>query len=305
MANALISSKPLDLKSVLVAIDFTEASDRALQHGIAIASHYHATLYVVYVVSSLGLTLNGQEVVELAAIASERDLNQLVKAMTASGKMNEVEVCPIVLKGTVDKEVESFARTHHVDLIVVSTHGRCGTAKLFFGSVAQQISKHCCSPVLTVGPHSPGPWLDNRADAGRPLLFATAFNKASTRALPYAISLANDFERPLFVLHVIQPHRMHLLEKNRIAPGDCEALALEHLNALIPSDADRKCAASFLVEFCDPAEGILRAAKRIHATTIIMGAHGDSVTDLSTRLSGTITNQVNRGAMCPVLTVRG
>jgi nucleotide-binding universal stress UspA family protein len=254
VANTLISSKPLDLKSILVAIDFTEASDRALQHGIAIASHYRATLYVVYVVSSPGLTINGPEAVELAAIASERDLNQLVKAMTASAKMIGVEVCPIVLKGNVDKEVEIFARAHHVDLIVVSTHGRCGMAMLF-GSIAQQISKYCCCPVLTVGPHSSVPRLDDQADTGRPLLLATAINKGSAKAAPYAIS--------------------------------------------------QKCAVTHLVEGCNPADGILRAAKRLHADSIIMGAHRDSVSDLSTRLSATITNQVNRGAMCPVLTVRG
>jgi nucleotide-binding universal stress UspA family protein len=42
--------KSLELKSILVPTDFTEASDKALQHGIAIARHYRATLYVVYVV---------------------------------------------------------------------------------------------------------------------------------------------------------------------------------------------------------------------------------------------------------------
>jgi len=297
--------KSLDLKSILVATDLSESADKALEHGIAIARHYHARLYVVHVVSSLAFTLVGPDAVELAASASERDMNQLVNAMVDSGRVNGVEVHPIVLKGNVDEEMENFAYAHRVDLIVVSTHGRCGMARLFFGSIAQLISKCCCCPVLTVGPHSPGPWLDNPADAGRPLLYATAFNKASVKAAPYAISLANDFERPLFVLHVVPPHRTHLIEKYRIPRGDYEALASAHLHTLIPSDATHKCAVTHLVEPCGPADGILRAAMRIHATTIIMGAHRDSISDLSTRLSGTITNQVNRRAMCPVLTVRG
>jgi len=305
VANASIPLTSLELKSILVATDLTESADKALEHGIAIARHYQATLYVVYVVSSLGFTLAGPDAVELAARASERDINSLVNALVDSGRLNGVEVRPIVLKGNVDEQMESFARAHRVDLIVVGTHGRCGMARLFFGSVAQLISKCCCCPVLTVGPHSPGPWLGNPADSGKPLLFATAFNKACAKAVPYAISLANDFERQLFVLHVIPPHRTHLLKKNCMAHGDHEASALAHLSALIPSGAERKCAATFLVESCDPADGILRAAKRIHATTIIMGAHRDSISDLSTRFPGSITNHVNREAMCPVLTVRG
>jgi nucleotide-binding universal stress UspA family protein len=305
VANSLIPMKSLDVKSILVATDLSKSEDKALEHGISIARHYHATLYVVYVVSSLAFTLVGPDAVELAVNASERDINQLVNALMVSGRVNEVDIHPIILKGNIDEEMEIFARTHRVDLIVVNTHARCGMARLFFGSIAQLISKSCCCPVLTVGPHAPGPWLDNSADSEKPLLFATAFNKASAKALPYAISLANDFQRQLFVLHVITSHRKHLLDKSDIAPGDHEALALAHLNGLIPSDADRKCAATFLVESCDPAHGILREAKRIHATTIIMGAHRDSIPDLSTRLPRSITNHVNREAMCPVLTVRG
>jgi nucleotide-binding universal stress UspA family protein len=305
VANESTPMKSLDLKSILVATDFTEASYKALQHGIAIARHYGATLYIVYVVSSMGLTLTGPEAVELAASASERDINRFVNEMVNSGGLNGVEVRPIVLAGNVNVQMESFARAHRVDLIVVSTHGRSGMSRLLFGSMAQMIAKCCFCPVLTVGPHSTGPWLDNPADSGKPLLFATAFHKASAKAAPYAIALANDFQRPLFVLHVVPPHRTHLIEKNCIAHNDYEALALAHLNELIPSDAQHKCAASFLVESCDPADGILRAARRIHATTIIMGAHRDSISDLSTRLPGSITNHVNRRAMCPVLTVRG
>ena len=305
MANTSIPMKSLKLNSILVATDFTESADRALEHGIAIANHYQAILYLVYVVSSLAFTIAGPDVVELAAEASKRDIDGLMHELADSGRLNGVDARPIVLKGNVDEEVESFARAHRVDLIVASTHGRCGMDRFFFGSVAQMISKRSCCPVLTVGPYSRGPWLDNPADSGKPLLFATAFNDSSSKAVPYAISLANDFERQLYVLHVIPPHHAHLLKKGDMANGDYEASALRHLQALIPSDADRKCAPTLLVESCDPAEGILRAAKRLQAVGIIMGANRDSNADLTTRLPGSITSHVNREAKCAVLTISG
>ena len=305
MANTFTAMNPLELRSILVATDLTESANKALEHGIAIARHYRATLYIVYVVSSLAFTLVGPEAVEAAAEASERDINGLVHQLAESGRLNGLNVRSVVLKGNVDEELESFALAHRVDLIVVSTHGRCGMARLLFGSVAQMISKRCCCPVLTVGPHSPGPWLHNPADSGRPVLFATAFNRACTKAVPYAISLAGDFERQLFVLHVIPPNRTDLLKQDNMTRGDQETPALSHLNALIRSDPNLKCAATPLVESCDPAEGILLAAKRIHAVTIIMGVDRDWNSDLTTRLPGSITDQVHRDAMCPVLTVSG
>lgn len=304
MADGFIPMRSIDLKSILVATDLSESADKALEHGIAIARHYHATLYVVYVVSSIGFTLAGPDVVELAAQASERDINCLVNQLVDSGKLRGVEVWPVVLKGNMDEQVESFARAHRVDLIVIGSHGRCGLARALFGSVAELISKSCSCPVLTVGPHSPGPWLDDPADAGKPLLLATAFNSASVKAVPYAISLANDFDRQLFVLHVNPPQNSHLVKKDCTAHSDYESSALAQLGALI-TDSDHKCSAKVLVESCDPADGILHVAKRIHAVTIIMGAHRGSIADLTTRLPGSISNQLNREAMCPVLTVGG
>lgn len=305
MANAPNTSESLEVNSVLVATDLTEATDGALEHGIAIARHYRATLYVVHVVSPVGFNLAGPDAIELAANASERDIKELVYALVISGKLNGVEVQPIVLMGNIDEQIESFAHAHRVDLIVVGSHGRQGFARLFWGAIAQLISTCCCCPVLTVGPRSSGPWLGNPVDSGKPLLFATAFDKASAKALTYAVSLANDFERPLYVLYVMAPHRAHLLNDGRAPRNENEASALEHLYALIPPDEDRKSAATFLVESCAPSVGILRVAKRIHAVTIIMGAHRDSSSHLATRLPWHITNHVNREDLCPVLTVRG
>ena len=304
MTSPTYPMNPIELKSVLVATDLTQSANHALEHGIAIARHYRATLYVVYVVSSLGFTLAGPDAVQLAAEIAERDLDSHVNQLMVSGKLNGIDVRPIVLKGNIDEEMESFVRAHCVDLIIVGSHGRQGMAKLFFGSVAQLISKCCSCPVLTVGPHNPAPWLENPADSEKPLLFATAFDKASARAMPYAISMANDFERQLFVLHVMPPHHTNLLNKDRTAQDEKEASAVAQLKALTHPGAALKRAANLLVEFCDPADGILRTASRIHAGTIIMGAHRDPLSDLTVRLPWPIAHRVNLEAKCPVLTVR-
>ena len=304
MASPSIPLHPIELRSVLVATDLTESADKALEHGIAIARHYHATLDIVHIVSSLGFTLAGPDAVQLAAEITERDLDRHVNQLMASGKLNGIEVRPIVLKGNIDEQMESFVRAQCVDMIVVGTHGRQGMARLLFGSVAQLISKSCSCPVLTVGPHSPVPWLDNPADSPKPLLFATAFDKASARAMPYAISMANDFERQLFILHVMPPHHTYLLNKDRAAHDEKEMSALAQLKALTHPGAALKRAANLLVEFCDPADGILRTASRIHAGAIIMGAHRDPLSDLTVRLAWPISHRVNLEAKCPVLTVR-
>lgn len=136
------------------------------------------------------------------------------------------------------------------------------------------------------------------------MLLATAFAKASARTVPYAVSMANDFERELCVLHVMPPHHTFLPGKDRGAHEERQALALAHLKPLIRPSATLKRAATFHVEFCDRADGILRLASRTHAAIIIMGAHRDPLSDLTVRLPWPIANRVTQEAKCPVLTVR-
>ncbi|MGO8757379.1 MAG: universal stress protein [Terracidiphilus sp.] len=296
--------KRLDPRAVLVATDLSRSADKALEHGIAIARHFGAKLYIVHVVCSLGFTLAGPDAVELAAEASERDIESLVVGLANSGKLDGVEVHAFVLEGNMEEQMAAFARTHKIDLIVVGTHGRHGIAQVCFGSIARLISQCSNCAVLTVGPHSPGPWLDNAADAGRPLLFATAFDTSPARALPYAVYLANEFGRKLYLLHVIPPHTMHLPGTHRSADDGAEAAQIR-LQSLLPPDAELKDGAEFRVESCEPALGILRAAAHIHAVTIVMGSHRNSFSALTSRLPWSVVCCVNREAKCPVLTVRG
>jgi len=67
----------LRLKSILVATDFSEASEKTLRHALAIARHYGAKFYLVHVVSSLGFTLVGPDAVSAATEAVWRDARQL------------------------------------------------------------------------------------------------------------------------------------------------------------------------------------------------------------------------------------
>lgn len=304
MTSEFTSIERLDPKTVLVATDLSGCADKALEHGVAIARHYGAKLFIVHVVSSLGFTIAGPEAVGLAAEATERDIEGLVAGLMSSGKLNGVDVEPFVLEGNIEEQIVTFTRRHKVDLVVVGTHGRQGIVRVCFGSIARLIAQCCNCAVLTVGPHSPGPWLGNAADAWRPLLFATAFDRSSAKALPYAVYLANEFDRKLYLLHVTPPHHMHLPGASRSTEEYAEA-AQSRLKSLLPAGTVLKDGAAFLVESCEPAFGILKAAAHIHAVTIVMGSHRNSFSALSSRLPWTIAGYVNREAMCPVLTVRG
>ena len=300
----------IHLKSVLVATDFSEASEKALRHALAIARHYGAKLYVAHVVSSMAFTLVGPDAVNAATDAVCRDARQLENQLVRSGALAGLRHEIIVRQGNVWEELEKVVRQEQVELVVIGTHARRGLGKLLLGSVAEHIFRHSECLVLTVGP---GSLRDSPVDgsrAVRPFLFATDFSGPSLRALPYAISSANHFGTKLAVLHVLPAVPMPE-GVNRPTAGDvmlvrenAQMASLQRLEELASQSAKLAAKPEFLVEFGSPSEKILQTADTLKADAIIMGLHRSKHIDTKSHLPWATAYEVVCGAGCSVLTVR-
>ena len=297
------------LKSVLVATDFSEASDKALRHALAIARHYGAKLYLTHVVSSLGFILVGPDAVVAATEAVCRDARQLEEDLVQRGALAGLSHEVIVRQGKVWEELEEGIREERVDLVVLGTHARRGLGKLVLGSVAEHIFRHAGCLVLTVGPGSLQDPPVGSARPIRPFLFATDFNAPSLHALPYAISSANHFGTKLVLLHVVTDipvpanllptagDVMQMRENVRVA-------SLRRLEELLSQKPKLASKPEFVVEFGSPTEKILHAANTLKADAIILGLHRSTHTGTASHLPWATAYEVVCGAGCSVLTVR-
>lgn len=143
----------INLKNILVATDFSEPSNVALNYGRDLARSYSATLHVLHVVENV-MVRYSPEVVMASPVLQEnledsarRELDALITAddrrtMTVTPV---VQVSPNVAAGIVD-----YAKDNRIDLIVVGTHGRGGVQHLLMGSVAERVVRTAPCPVLTV-----------------------------------------------------------------------------------------------------------------------------------------------------------
>ena len=188
-----------------------------------------------------------------------------------------------------------------VDLIVLGTHGRTGAQKLLLGSSAEEVFRRARVPVLTIGPavksgaHSGGKF--------RCVLFATDFNAVSSVAAPYAISLAQENQARLILLHVLPAPKPGKAAKPR---EFSVAETLHRLEQLVPPDAELWCRVEPTVEHGEPGREILATANRCGADLIVLGVRGmDTLTSVATRMERAIAYDVVAHAPCPVLTVRG
>jgi nucleotide-binding universal stress UspA family protein len=189
--------------------------------------------------------------------------------------------------------LDDVIHRHNIDLIIVGSHGKHGLKKLVLGSDAEQIFRKSRCPVLTIGPKVPPP---TESSAFRTIVFATDFSAGSLHALPYALSLAEENQTHLILLHVIP--LVPLQHQESVA-----ANARTRLKELLPKDAVDWCRPECIVRFEFPAEGILCLAREQNADLIVMGVH-KGTPFASVHLPWAIAYEVVCEAPCPVLTVR-
>ena len=108
----------------------------------------------------------------------------------------------VVREGNTAGEILEQADSMKADLLVIGTHGRSGFERLVLGSVAEKVLRKASCPVLIVPKRLPD------AVPARPVLYKRIlcpvdFSDSSLHALKYAMSMAQEADGQLTVLHVV------------------------------------------------------------------------------------------------------
>ena len=292
-------------RSILIATDFSEASEKALRYSLALARFYESKLCLAHVVSSLGLTMAGPGAIAACEEAVVREAAQLKASLVRTGALTGIQHKFIVRHGELWPKLQEIIREESTDLLVLGTHGRHGIAKLFLGSVAEQIFRQADCPVLTLGPHTDGrPWFGT-SPTRRTFLFATDFGHASLHGLPHAIAAASQFGAKLAFLRIIPAIPSHTDENSNNWHEDLRIRTHERLSQLA-DNAGLDLRPQLCVEFESKrpvSEKILETAKNLEADLIIMGLHESPYTGVISHLDLATTYDVVSQADSPVLTV--
>lgn len=295
-------STRIAIKNVLYATDFSEASTAALPYVLDIARLYGSRVVAVHVINPSHVD---PELESIGAQAGEREAQQHMNSLRRH--LRGIPHQLMLLKGDVCSALEKTIEEENADLFVVGTHGRTGREKLLLGSVAEKMFRQATCPVLTVGPRVKGHRLATRSkdsdstDAKfnsiiKRILYATDFTPESLGAAPFAISLAQEHQALLLMLHVI--------ETQTLSPHQSARDVIPDLEKLIPPERELWRKPEFFVEFGRPAQKIIDMAEGLRADLIILGVRkAQGQLFASTHLPVTTAHKVVVNAMCPVLTV--
>jgi universal stress protein A len=136
----------IGLKDILVATDFSDASDAALNYGRALAHTFGATLHVLHAMENPFLRPVPGDPHALKAAAARHLGDQLL----ASDRTTLHAVTCLEVSDEPAEEIVRYAAKHAIGLIIMGTHGRDAIARLFVGSVAEKVVRTAPCPVLTV-----------------------------------------------------------------------------------------------------------------------------------------------------------
>lgn len=138
------------LKKILVPVDFSECSNKALDYAVAFAGQLGADLTVLHVIPPYYAVPYGlnqcEEIQAELQQAGQEKLMQLV----CDEVPPPLRAKTFLRTGRPATEIIDAARELAADIIIISTHGHTGLKHAFFGSTAEEVVRRAPCPVLTV-----------------------------------------------------------------------------------------------------------------------------------------------------------
>jgi nucleotide-binding universal stress UspA family protein len=141
-----------DVRNIVVATDFSDLADHALDEAVELAEKLGAKITLVHSYEIPvygfpdGILVASAEVTTQIQIASQKQLTDAVDRRKAI----PVSITPVLRMGAPWDEISAVAAETGAGLIVIGTHGRRGISRALLGSVAERVIRTATLPVLVV-----------------------------------------------------------------------------------------------------------------------------------------------------------
>ncbi len=141
----------MNIKRILLPVDFSHSSDAALSFASSLAADSKAQLTLLHVGENSPAYLAGYGGFSYTPEFHEKVVKEnLTLLERIKPTIAGIEYKHEYLDGEPAEEILSFADRENVDLIVIGSHGRTGLSRLLLGSVAEAVVRGAKCPVLTV-----------------------------------------------------------------------------------------------------------------------------------------------------------
>ncbi len=304
--------KTLQVRNVLVPIDFSKPSLAAVEFALPLVKKFGAELHLAHVFESdypLASTAALPSIVPALRVGDRVrcHLKDVAKEYSVALRRENIHA----RRGRPFEEICRLARDRDIDLIVISTRGNTGLKHLALGSTAERVVRYSPCPVLVV--HGGYPKQQTGANGKSPrkarfkkILVPIDFSACSMKGLAYAMALAKEFDAALVLLHSVQ--LQYYVSNDEYSRYDMpllmrqtEKFARKQMRNLVQKTDWKGIKVKPSLQIGHAGDQICARAEDYGTDLIVTSTHG--TTGLAHILLGSTAEYVVRHAPCPVLVV--
>lgn len=134
---------------ILVAIDGSQASEKALAAAVDLAGHYKAELTALSVAEMPEVVAMADEVDEIRQ-STEAHFRKIGEAAVEYARSRGVALRSVVVRGHAADAIVCYAETEGMNLVVIGQHGHSRITRFFLGSTSDRVSEHVPCTVMIV-----------------------------------------------------------------------------------------------------------------------------------------------------------
>jgi nucleotide-binding universal stress UspA family protein len=282
--------KPFEIKKILVPIDFSLTSMKALEHAIFMAKKTKGEITLMHVTDSM---MSGSETfyaaiprtAEFEAEIRKECEAHLMKLADKIRKEQSVTINVLAVSGNPRQEIIKAAEKTSADIIVMGTHGTSGVSEFVMGSNTVRVISEAKCPVLSV---------QQSVDAGVKKILVPFRNKPHSREkVDYAIALGKLSGASIHVLGVDVEHDEEVKDKLNLEAEQIKKIIEGH--GLVCET--KVITGAYL------SDEILGYAKEIQAGLIVIMADLDRMS-VSDFIMGPFAQQIVNHSHIPILSIR-
>ncbi|HJZ82993.1 MAG TPA: universal stress protein [Pyrinomonadaceae bacterium] len=287
------------IERILCPTDLTPDSTTALRYAAALAKAYDAQLIQIYCENSAAGSQNALDVKPAELL--EADLREYANSSEAQalGWKSIVVACD----DPGDCITREAAR-QRADLIIMRSRRRPHRAALL-GSVAESVSRTAPCPVLVMHSDERDLLTEGEQSIGlKRLLVAYDFSDHAELALKLGLSIAQEYQAELHLVHVLPPFTLDEPEISWYPLGKEGVYhkAARRLQKVVPDEVHLWCNIKTVICEGQPYREIIHYAQRNEIDLVCLGAQGAGFGLMT--LFGSNVDRVLRQAPCPVLVAR-
>jgi nucleotide-binding universal stress UspA family protein len=272
----------MDIKSILVPVDFSPPARVALDHSIAFARKFRARLAVLNVVEAFWDVMYTSKA-EIARIEGQHRAQTLrmLSALVAPEDLDDLHYRLLIRAGMIEDEISAAIREDGFDAVVMGTHGRGLIGRTLIGSVTQHMLRRVTVPVMTVCHVSGTPKFDR-------ILFATDLSAGSDQGFRSVLELASNMRSNLSIVHVVET-------SDRIEE------ARSQLNQWAAHGVRAQMEIETLLREGDPVEAIFSATEDVAGDMIVITVRRKGL--LARVILGAVAERIVRESHLPVFSI--